>query len=65
MIDWIARRFGYVKLDSIESTAVYYTGRLESQKAVIDSQAELLYNSRRKIEDLNETVKILRCDYNA
>ncbi len=48
MIDWIARRFGYVKLDSIESTAVYYTGRLESQKAVIDSQAELLYNSRRR-----------------
>ena len=65
MISWILNRLGYIRNDSVENIAVYYTGRLRSQKAVIDTQRELLYNNRRKIEDLEETVEILRGNYNA
>jgi hypothetical protein len=65
MIDWIANKLGYVHRSAFESSIVYYTGRLRSQKAVIDTQQDILYNNRRKIEDLEETVEILRCNYNA
>ncbi len=65
MISWILRKLGYVSIVSFDNTIVYYTGRLRSQKAVIDTQEKLLYNSKRKIKDLEETVEILRCDYNA
>ena len=63
MLDYIARKLGYVREDSLKNTISYYTGRLRSQKAVIDTQQNLLYNNRLKIADLEETCQILRRDY--
>ena len=63
MLDYIAKKLGYVREDSLKNTIAYYTGRIRSQKAVIDTQQNLLYNNRLKIADLEETCQILRRDY--
>ena len=65
MIKWVLRKFGYVPKASIDTALVYYTGRIQSQKATIDMQNKMLYKRKREIKDLKETIQILRNDYYA
>ena len=65
MIKWVLKKFGYVRESAIDAALVYYTGRIQTQKATIDTQTKMLYKRNREIKDLKETIQILRNDYYA
>lgn len=65
MIKWVMKKLGYVPESAIDATLIYYTGRIQSQKATIDMQTKMLYKRHKEIRDLKKTIQLLRSDYYA
>lgn len=60
MLRSIANRLGFVSKDAYENALSHFTAKVIRLRKELDKTAELAYKRKVTIEDLTETIDILR-----